>query len=141
MRAEDLDVRQQLIEAGYGGRAIECRGDMYEILVQILAEDPASNDDFVDRLRTILSEADHQERRMELERVRAEHQGVRACPYCGQRPDVGYLVDSTDEIFVSCMNHQGEAIARGAATLGAAIEKWNRDDWFSRPGTRSLYPL
>lgn len=140
MRAEDLIVQRQLIEAGYGARIIDCRGGMYEALEQILAEDP-QREGFVDQLRTISSAAGILDRQAVLEQASTEHQGVKACPDCGQRPDLDYLVNSTNEIYVSCTNHQEGAIAVGGATLSAAIEKWNRDDWFPRPGERFLFQL
>jgi hypothetical protein len=140
VRAEDVQVQRELINAGYGGSAVECRGAMHETLEQILRIDPCGGD-FVDRLRTILSAADQLDKSAELERVRPEHLGVKACPDCGHRPDIGYLVSSTEEIYVSCMNHQDGAIAFGAATLSEAIAGWNHDDWFPPQGERVLYHL
>ena len=140
MRAEDFQVQRALIEVGHGECDVECRGAMYETLEQMLRVDPCSGD-FVDRLRTILSAADQLDKSAELERVRTEHLGVKACPDCGHRPDMGYLVSSTEEIYVSCLNHQGGAIALGAATLSEAIAKWNHDDWFPPQGERVLFQL
>lgn len=140
MRAEDLQVQRELIDAGYDGGAVECRGAMYQTLEQMLRDDP-DHADFVDRLRTLLSVADRLDEQGELEQARAKDSGVKACPECGHRPDIGYLVSPAEEIYVSCMNHQGEAIACGAVTLSEAIAKWNRDDWFPPQGERVLFQL
>lgn len=141
MNAEDLAVRQQLIQAGYDARAVGCRGELHEVLAQILAEDPAGNDDLVDGLRSILSAADRLDRKAALEQARAEHQGVKACPECHLKPDLDYLTSSTDEVFVSCMNHDGHVVLMGGATLCEAIANWNRDDWVFRRTERVLFPF
>ncbi|MFJ7316423.1 hypothetical protein ACIQVE_27505 [Pseudomonas sp. NPDC098747] len=140
MRAEDFQVQRELIKAGYSGSAVECRGTLHETLGQMLRDDPESAD-FVDRLRTLLSIANRLDEQAELDQARTEHCGVKACPECGHRPDIGYLVNSGEEIYVSCMNHGGEAIACGATTLSEAIAKWNRDDWLPPQGERVLFEL
>lgn len=141
MKAEDLTVRQQLIQAGYEAGAVGCRGELHEILAQILAEDPTSNGEFVDGLRSILSAADRFDRKAALEQARAEHQGVKACPECHLKPDLDQLTCSTDETFVSCMNHDGYVVARGGATLSEAIARWNKDDWADSANSRAAFPL
>jgi hypothetical protein len=140
MKTEDLTVRQQLIQAGYDVRAVVCRGELHEILAQILADD-ATKGDFVDGLRSILSTADRLDRKAALEQARAEQQGVKACPECHLKPDLDYLTSSTDKVLVSCMNHDGDVIAIGGATLSEAIAHWNRDDWISSRTERVLFPL
>ncbi len=141
MKAKDFDIRQQLIEAGYGARAVECRGDLHEILAQILAEDPSGNGELVDRLRSILSAADRFDSEASLEQARAVHQGVKACPECHLKPDLNYLTTSSNKVFVSCMNHDGHVVAMGGVTLSEAIAHWNRDDWTDSAGTRAAFPL
>lgn len=141
MRTEDLEVRQQLIKAGYDAGAAGCRGEQHEILAQILAEDPAGNGDFVDGLRSILSAAASLDREEALEHARAEHQGVKACPECHLKPELDYLAYTTDEVFVSCMNHDGHVVVMGGETLSEAIANWNRDDWISYRTERALFPL
>lgn len=141
MKAEDLTVRQQLIQAGYDARAVGCRGELHEILAQILAEDPTSNGEFVDGLRSILSAADRIDRKAALEQARAEHQGVKACPECHLKPDLDYLASSTDEVFVSCMNHDGYVVVMGGASLSEAIEQWNHDGWMNSTAPRAIFPI
>lgn len=141
MRTEDLKVRQQLIEADFDAGAADSRGMLHEILVQILSENPVDNSDFVDGLRSILSTAEHLDREAALEQARAEHLVVKACPECHMKPDLDELTSSTNEIFVSCMNHDGHVVVMGGVTLSEAIANWNRDDWFSCRTERVLYPL
>lgn len=141
MRTEDLDVRQKLIEAGYSALGVESRGDLFEILAQILSADPAGNGELVDRLRAALVAAEELDGWEELEQARADHPCIKACPECGQRPDFGYLVDSTDDIFVSCICNGSEAIAQGGTTLSLAIANWNRDDWIGADVVRGVFPL
>jgi len=141
MKTEDLAVRQQLIEAGYDAGAVESRGELHVMLAQILAEDPAGNGDFVDGLRSILSVAESLGREAALEQARADHQGVKACPECHLKPDLDYLAGTTDETFVSCMNHDSHVVAMGGITLSEAIANWNRDDWISCRTERVLFPL
>ena len=141
MKTDDLDVRQQLIEAGYDAGAVESRGGLHEILAQILAEDPAGNGDFVDGLRSILSKAESLDREAALEQARAEHQGVKACPECHLKPDLDYLGCTTDKTFVSCMNHDGYVVVMGGVTLSEAIANWNHDDWPDSEGSRAVFPL
>ena len=141
MKAEDLTVRQQLIQAGYDARAVVCRGELHEVLAQILAEDPAGNGDFVDGLRSILSAAERLDRKAALEQARADHQGVKACPECHLKPDLDYLTSSTDEVFVSCMNHDGYVVVMGGASLSEAIEQWNHDGWMNFTAPRAIFPI
>lgn len=140
MRAEDLQVQQELIDAGHGARAIECRGSMHGTLADLLAEDPAGNEGFVDRLRLILSAAARLDRQAELEQVRAKHQVIKGCPDCHRKPDLDYVTSTTNEIFVSCMNHDS-VVATEGTTLSEAITNWNSDDWFSPQIERVLFPL
>ena len=140
MRAEDLQVQRELIDAGHGARAIECRGSMHETLADILAEDSDRYEDFVDRLRATLSTADRLDRQTELEQVRTEHQDIKACPDCHLKPDLDYVSSDSNEIFVSCMNHD-HVVLMGGATLSEAIGHWNRDDWTGFEAVRELFPL
>lgn len=141
MKTEDLEVRQQLIEADFDAGAADSRGKLHEILAQILSENPADNGDFVDGLRSILSAAERLDREAALEHARAEHLGVKACPECHMKPDLDDLVSSTNEVFVSCMNHEGDVVVQGGATLSEAIGKWNRDDWISGRTERVLFVI
>ncbi|MGP5469688.1 hypothetical protein ACTXNP_25800, partial [Pseudomonas helleri] len=97
MRTEDLEVRQQLIEADFNAGAADSRGELHEILVQILSENPVDNGDFVDGLRSILSAAERLDREAALEQARAEHLVVKACPECRMKPDLDELTSSTNE--------------------------------------------
>ena len=132
MKAADLQVKIALIRAGYEDRPMECRGALYETLEQILREDPLGNDDLVDGLRSILSEANKREGLAELENARLNHPFIKACPDCDQKPDVGPGHRScSGEIVVictDCMTDEG-VVMQGGKTLIEAIERWNRDDW------------
>jgi len=141
MKTKDLDVRRQLIDAGYDAGAAESRGELHEILVQILVDDPAGNGDFVYGLRLLLSAAERLDRAAALEQARAEHQGVKACPECHLKPDLDYLACATDETFVSCMNHDGHVVVMGGATLSEAIANWNSDDWTGSEASRAIFTL
>ncbi|WP_324729638.1 hypothetical protein [Pseudomonas chlororaphis] len=142
MRNEDLQVQAELIAAGYDPGSIDSRGAMHEVLEQILKSNPAA-EDFVDRLRQILSTADLLDGQALLEIIRAEHEGIKACPdpSCSERPDTTGHLSNTGQILVVCMNHQGEAITRGGASLSDAIANWNQDDWFGSNEPRRLFPL
>lgn len=138
MRTEDLQVQKALIDAGYGGRPMECRGAMFDTLSQILKEDLA-NETFVDQLRTLLSTANKLDSLAELEIVRALHVSIKACP-CGHRPDTSGYIDSDDQVHVVCL-HEDEAITRSGATLSEAIANWNLDDWADSNAPRAIFPL
>jgi hypothetical protein len=138
MRTEDLQVQKALIDAGYGGRPMECRDAMFNTLSQILKEDLA-NETFVDQLRTLLSAANKLDSLAELENVRALHGSIKACP-CGHRPDTSGFIDSDDQVHVVCL-HETEAITRSGATLSEAIACWNRDDWTDSSTPRAIFPL
>ena len=133
MKAADLQVKIALIRAGYEDLPMECRGALYETLEQILREDPLGNDDLVDGLRSILSEANKREGLAELENARLHHPFIKACPECDQKPDVGPgHRSSTGEVVVictSCMTPEDGVVMQDGKTLIDAIERWNRDDW------------
>lgn len=139
MRTEDLQVQKALIDAGYGGRPMECRGAMFDTLSQILKEDLA-NENFVDQLRTLLSAANRLDSLAELEIVRALHGSIKACP-CGDRPDTTGTVASGGQVLVVCMHGPTEAVTRSGATLSEAIASWNSDDWTSSTAPRATFPL
>ncbi|KFF42200.1 hypothetical protein JH25_27955 [Pseudomonas sp. BRG-100] len=145
MKAADLQVKSALIRAGYEGRPMDCRGALYEILKQLLREDPRGNDDLVDGLRSILSEAAEREGLAELESARLHHPFVRACPECGQKPDVEPVHrSSTGEVVVicpSCMTLEDGVVMQGGKTLVDAIERWNSGGWASSASERKLFSL
>jgi hypothetical protein len=130
MKEADLQVKTALMEAGYEARPMGCRGALYETLEQLLREDPQGNDELVDSLRSILSDADVRECPAEHELMRQQHPFIKGCPECGSKPDVGsgYVTD-TGEVLVVCMNHNGYAVVQGGKTLAEAVRSWNGDDW------------
>lgn len=143
MRDEDLLVQRKLIEAGYGARALECRGSMLEVLEQILAEDPDS-DEFVDALRGLLSAADRLDGHERLAIVRQEFAGIKACPEpgCGHKPYVGDFFASDGRALIVCLEHATGAISQDGATLSEAVANWNSDDWVADAVLpRTIFPL
>lgn len=132
MNPADLQVKTALIRAGFVGRPMGCRGALYEILEELLREDPEGNDDLVDELRSLLRAADVHERQAALEAIRLERSFIKACPECGQKPDLGPgHRSSTGEVVVicsACMTLEG-VVMQGGQSLIEAIDRWNDDDW------------
>ncbi|MGP5367285.1 hypothetical protein ACTXN4_07400 [Pseudomonas helleri] len=142
MKAEDLQVKEALVAAGFDVKAATTRAELHEVLTQILNENPTLHDDFVDRQRTILSDAQHREDHLEFVIARTEHPFVKACPECGYKPDVGLgYWSATDEVLVVCMNHSTGAVTRAGASLTEALKNWNADDWFSLGHARQQFQL
>jgi hypothetical protein len=135
MRAEDKIVQQQLIDAGFRTQQVECRGSMYEVLEQLLAKPPlgqeSSVEDFVDRLRAQLRQAERLDSRDLLASARQVHKIIKGCPEpgCGRMPDIDRHHDSDGQPLIVCMAHEEGAVVRGGSTLIDAIASWNNDDW------------
>lgn len=142
MKAEDLQVKEALLAAGFDVEPIAVRGDLFEALALILAQDPVGHEDFVDLQRTILTDAQHREDHVEYMRARAERSTVLACPECGQRPDVGLgYWSSTGEVLIVCMNHTSGAVTRAGHTLIGALQNWDADDWYAPGPVRQPFQL
>ncbi|MGU9854452.1 hypothetical protein ACU680_27025 [Pseudomonas koreensis] len=147
MRSEDKIVQQRLIDMGYSAQQVECRGSMFGVLEQLLADPPAgqksSIEDLVDSLRDLLSQADRLDSRDRLALARQVHKTIKGCPEpgCGRKPDVDNY-DSDGQSLIVCMAHDDGVVVCEGSTLIEAITNWNSDDWV--PGEalpRSDFPF
>ncbi|EJZ60971.1 Hypothetical protein I1A_000050 (plasmid) [Pseudomonas fluorescens R124] len=135
MRSEDKIVQQQLIGMGYSAQQVECRGSMFGVLEQLLADpsaDQKSNiEDLVASLRDLLSLADRLDSRDRLALARQVHKTIKGCPEpsCGRMPDIDRHYDSDGQSLIVCMAHADGAVMREGSTLIEAIANWNSDDW------------
>lgn len=147
MRSEDKIVQQRLIDMGYSAQQVECRGSMFGVLEQLLADPPAgqksSIEDLVDSLRDLLSLADRLDRRDRLDLARQVHKTIKGCPEpgCGRMPDIDMHHDSDGQPLIVCMAHEDGAVVREGSTLIEAIANWNSDDWTGSTSLRGTFPL
>lgn len=146
MEPEDIQVQKALIDAGYGSRPVATHADLHSTLVDLYHEDPDGNEEFVERLRSILKVADKRAELIDLERELRLQGGIKGCPDCNLEPTI------THNGGVCCTNNaaHGEpgSIGTYCGGLKENIVSWNDDYSWIRLGAdplrteaRTVYPF